>query len=110
MKDDALNLSLFVTDKGVSFKTASGNIAPGCDNVGSGVTVPMIADGGKEVHDFAEVTRCAAKLKEVKPDEVQVTITANPGTPYSTIIKTMDALRTDGSQILFPEVYFGVAK
>ena len=39
-----------------------------------------------------------------------MTITANPGIDYSTIIGAMDALRSDGDEELFPEVHFGVAR
>src|SRR6187399_194650 len=35
----ALNLSAFITTQGVSLKTSGGNIATGCQSVGSGVTV-----------------------------------------------------------------------
>ena len=48
----------------------------------------------------------AAKNKE----ETQVTITANPGVDYKTIIDVMDSLRSDGQDELFPEVHFGVAR
>src|ERR1044071_5592931 len=36
----ALNLSVFVTGQGVSLKTSGGNIATGCADIGSGITVP----------------------------------------------------------------------
>src|SRR5512132_3152448 len=35
----ALNLTAIVTTQGVSLKTSNGNIATGCNDVGSGVTV-----------------------------------------------------------------------
>jgi biopolymer transport protein TolR len=106
----ALNLSCFITNQGISLKTSSGNIATGCRDVGSGVTVPISGDGS---YDFTAVTSCAKELKNARPEfleEVQVTITANPGIEYGTIISAMDALRSDGQQELFPEVFFGVAR
>src|SRR3954470_20456022 len=36
----SLNLAAFITTQGISLKTSSGNIATGCNDVGSGVTVP----------------------------------------------------------------------
>src|SRR5215831_3066116 len=40
MASKALNLSAFVTNEGISLKTSSGNIAPGCDGIGAGLTAP----------------------------------------------------------------------
>lgn len=105
----SLNLSAWITDKGISLKTSSGNIAPGCNDTGPDITLPM-RDGK---HDLTGVTECAKKLKRARPefgDETQVTITANPGTPYGTVIDVMDALRHAGDDELFPDVHFGVAR
>lgn len=105
----ALNLSAFITAQGISLKTSGGNIAPGCEGVGSGITVPMT----NSRHDYAAVTACAKKLKNARPEfkeETQVTITASPGIEFQTIVSTMDALRRDGEEELFPTVFFGVAR
>jgi biopolymer transport protein TolR len=105
----ALNLSVWVTGDGVSFKTSNGNIATGCNDIGSGVTIPKKADG----FDYPNITACAKRLKNAREEfksETQVTITANPGVDYKTIIDVMDALRSDGQDELFPEVHFGVAR
>jgi len=105
----ALNLSAWVTSDGVSFKTSNGNIATGCTDVGSGVTVPKKGDS----MDYPGITACAKRLKNIRDEfksETQVTITASPGVDYKTIIDVMDALRSDGQDELFPEVHFGVAR
>ncbi len=105
----ALNLSAFVTTQGVSLKTSGGNIATGCQSVGSGVTVPKSG----EDYDLKGITACAKQLKNARPEfkeETQVTITANPGIDYKVVIDVMDALRSDGEEELFPEVHFGVAR
>jgi len=105
----SLNLSAWVTAQGISLKTSTGSIATGCNDVGSGITVPKKGDG----YDFPSLTDCAKKLKNARPDfkdETQVTITANPGIDVGTVIQTMDALRNDGNEELFPEVHFGVAR
>jgi biopolymer transport protein ExbD len=39
-----------------------------------------------------------------------VTITANPGVEYKTVIDVMDSLRNDNEEELFPEVHFGAAR
>jgi biopolymer transport protein TolR len=105
----ALNLSVFVTSQGVSLKTSGGNIATGCQDVGSGITVPKKGDS----YDFPGITACAKRLKNARDEfksETQVSITANPGIDYKTIIDVMDALRSDGQEELFPDVHFGVAR
>jgi biopolymer transport protein ExbD len=122
----ALNLSAFITTQGISLKTSYGNIAPGCQGVGPGMTVSgreeevEIDDGSgqkrrerKVVYDYQALTACAKQLKTARPEfkeETQVTITANPGVTYGTLIETMDALRKDGEEELFPDVHPGVAR
>ena len=39
-----------------------------------------------------------------------MTITANPGIEYKTVIDVMDALRSDPDEELFPDVHFGAAR
>lgn len=105
----ALNLSVFVTSQGVSLKTSGGNVATGCADIGAGITVPKKGDS----NDFPGITACAKRLKNARDEfksETQVTITANPGIDYKTIIDVMDALRSDGQDELFPEAHFGVAR
>jgi biopolymer transport protein ExbD len=105
----ALNLAAFITTQGISLKTSSGNISTGCNDVGSGVTVPKV----NEEYDLRNLTACAKRLKNANSsfkEETQVTITANPGVEYKTVIDVMDALRSDGEEELFPEVHFGVAR
>ena len=105
----ALNLAAFITNQGISLKTSSGNISTGCNDVGSGVTVLKV----NEEYDLRNLTVCAKRLKNSNAafkEETQVTITANPGVDYKTVIDVMDALRSDGEEELFPEVHFGVAR
>ena len=105
----ALNLSAWITTTGIALKTSSGNIATGCQDVGAGITVPKVGDQ----FDVKALTACAKRLKNARPEfkeETQVTITANPGIDYGTVIEVMDALRNDGDEELFPEVHFGVAR
>lgn len=108
-KTKSLKLSALITSEGVALKTATGNIAQGCDRVGAGITIPMV---GKS-HDYTEITRCARELKrqnERFAKEKQVTITANPEVRYQVLIRVIDALRRDEAGELFPTVYFGVAR
>ena len=105
----ALNLSAWITTQGVSLKTSGGNIATGCQDAGTGITVPKSG----EDYDLKSLTACAKRLKNATPafkEETQVTITANPGVEYKNVIDVMDALRSDGEEELFPDVHFGVAR
>jgi biopolymer transport protein TolR len=106
----ALNLSVFVVNDGFSLKASGGNIATGCRTVGPGLTVPKV----RNEYDYATLTDCAKNVKEFSPefrDETQVTITANGGIDYQTVIRAIDAVRRskDGVE-LFPDVHFGVAQ
>ena len=105
----ALNLSAWITSQGVSLKTSSGNIATGCQDQGSGTTIPK---RGAD-NDYPAITECARRLKSARPEfqeETQVTITANPDVDYKTVIGVMDSLRGDEQGELFPEAHFGVAR
>jgi biopolymer transport protein ExbD len=105
----ALNLSAWIISDGVSLKTSFGNIATGCRDVGSGITVPKV--NGE--YDFKSITQCVKHLKGENPsfkEETQVSITANPNIEYKVVIDVMDALRSDGEEELFPDVRFGAAR
>ena len=109
VESKALNLSAWITDQGISLKTSRGNIATGCNDAGAGITVPKVAND----FDYKSITDCVKRLKSADPsfkDETQVTITANPGIDYRTVIQVMDALRSNGQEDLFPDVHFGVAR
>ena len=104
-------------------KAKGGNVAPGCNDLGSGIAIPKKSP---TEYDYAGLKACAFKMKGTSPDfkdERQVTISANPNIPYSTIIATMDALRLRDlapgeviaekdadKQLLFPDVMFGLAR
>src|SRR5690606_14648943 len=108
---DALNLTVLIVGDGFSLKSGGGNVAPGCTGVGAGLAIPM---RGSE-YDFRALAACAAKLKASNPayaDETQVSLGANFGIAYGTVIQTMDALRTtpDGKGDLFADVNFQVNK
>lgn len=107
---EALNLTVFIVNDGFSLKASGGNIAPGCQGVGPGVSIPRA--GGR--YDYRALTECAMRLKGASPDyqaETQFYISANPGTEYQTIINVIDAMRsTPNGDPLFENVNFKVAK
>ncbi len=106
----ALNLSVFIVSEGFSLKASGGNIAPGCQTPGAGITIPKV--GGN--YDFAGLTECAARLKAASPDfadETQATLAANPGVEFQTVVSVMDALRNaNGGEALFENIQFGVPR
>jgi biopolymer transport protein ExbD len=104
-----LGLTVLVVNDGISIKARGGNVAPGCNDVGAGIAIAKTADGH---YDFAALTACVVKLKAAAPefkDERDVTVTANPDVPFSTVLQTVDALRGDDADV-FPDVAFGVAR
>jgi biopolymer transport protein TolR len=108
---ESLNLTVLIVNDGFSLKASGGSVGAGCAGLGQGISVPN--RGGD--FDYDGLNKCAAKLKSANPayeEEEQVTLMANPGIPYGTVIKTMDALRTtpDGASLLFDKVNFGVSQ
>ena len=110
VESEALNLTIFIVNEGFSIKASGGNIAPGCEGLGPGISIPLRS--GK--YDYASLTTCADKLKRSSPafaDENQVFITANPGTGYQTIVSVIDAVRrTPQGDTLFDNVNFKVPR
>lgn len=110
IESKALNLSAFITTQGISLKTSGGNIAPGCESAGAGITIPILPNNQ---YDYKSLTACAKRLKNSNADykeEDQVTLVANPGTEFQIVVDVMDALRRDGEEMLFPKVHFGAAR
>ena len=113
----SLNLTVFITNDGVSFKASGGSVATGCENLGPGITIPArgVDADGQPVLDYPAITACAKKLKEKSDDfkdETQIRITASNGIRYREIIRIIDAVRgsTDGKKDLFPNVLFAVPR
>jgi len=110
VQSNALNLAVFVVNEGFSLKASGGNIATGCTAPGPGLAVPKAGND----YDYPGLTDCAKRLKDSSgdfKDETQVTITANPGIDYQTLIRAIDALRrSKEGEDLFPDVHFGVPR
>jgi biopolymer transport protein ExbD len=103
-----LHLTALITSQGVALKTAGGALAPGCEALGAGITVPN-HDGG---YDLGALTACARHIKGLREaaHERQVSVTASPNVPYEVVISVMDALRADETGELFPEVSLGAVR
>jgi biopolymer transport protein ExbD len=110
IESKALNLTVLIVNEGFSIKASGGNVAPGCDGVGTGIAIPSVS--GR--YDYDGLSACARKLKQSSSDfadETQVYISANPGTDYQTLISTIDALRSSREgDPLFTDVNFKVPR
>ena len=107
----SLGLTVIVVPDGFSVKAKGGSIAPGCHDIGTGITVPKTGSD----YDFKGLKTCVGIVKKEAPEEVRdetsVTISANPNVPYQVIISVMDAIRRDDAgNELFPDVHFGLPR
>ena len=117
-QEESLNLTVIIATDGYIIKGNGASLAPGCEGVGSGVTLPRVmattvesSDGKK--YDQVALRKCARRLKDQVPNadtERQVMITANPNVPFQEIVRAMDAVRSDEKGELFPQVVFTVLK
>jgi biopolymer transport protein TolR len=111
-----LGLTVLVVPEGFSVKARGGNVAPGCNDTGTGLAVGRATNSdGQMDYDYNTLNACVKKLKGLSPDfkdENSVTISANPNIPYQAIIGTIDAVRKDNvtGDELFPDVNFGLAR
>lgn len=101
-QETTLNLSVTVTQGGIIVAGSGGKLAPGCEVMQPGrvITVPRV---GAE-QDWAGLTRCMAQVHSRFPDEHQVILTADPDIEYLQIVNAMDAVRTNGTDPLFPDI------
>ena len=119
---ETLSLTVIVVPDGYSLKARGGNVAPGCNDTGPGLAVPIKGKqpDGTPIYDNAKLNECARKLKALSAAfaaEHQVTISANPNIPYQSIIGAIDALRSAPiapgaatADPLFPDIVFGLAR
>lgn len=97
-----LALSVRIDASGFTVRTSAGGIAPGCNNTGSGVTLPK-----RSGYDFEGLTACARAIRTAaRVNDSSVTLAPEMDVAYEAIIQTMDALRKDDAGDLFPEANF----
>ena len=94
-------LNLTVTVGGSAFTLAgSGGVMP---------PIPKLPTGD---YDYVALTTKLAEIKKEFPDETKATFNADATTPYETVVKTLDAMRTykDDKELrekeLFPDIGF----
>jgi biopolymer transport protein TolR len=89
-RGETLSLSVTLTDRGAVMATSQGIVC----------TTPRTHDG----YDFAALTQCASTLHAAHPSETDVIVSADPDVPYASLVGAMDALRSNGETLLFPDV------
>ena len=104
-----LNLTLQISERGFTV-AASGAVLYENDIPGKIPTLPKIpgncATNGAPglCYNYAGLTKKMKQIKEKFGDETKVIITANPDITYEVVVAAMDAIRSEGGRILFPDV------
>lgn len=98
-----LNLTVSISDKGFTIAAAGGVLFEN-DVAGRLPTLPKV--DGK--YDYAALTRKMKAIKEAPENqaegETKAILNANSDITYEVVVATMDAIRNDGTKILFPDV------
>lgn len=102
-QNEALNLNVTVTRKGVIVSGSGGKLARGCATTAAGKVMTVPADMNGD-HDWPGLTSCVALVKKQFEDETRVTLSADPEVPYEHLVAAMDAVRGEDGKPLFPEV------
>lgn len=98
-----LDLTIVIVREGIGIRTRAGDVAPGCRDLGAGLTLPSQSAG----YDYDGLRACARALKDACSTCLQergVTIVASRQIPYQVISGVARALRSDEKGELFPEV------
>jgi biopolymer transport protein TolR len=95
----ALNLTVTVGGSGFTLAGSGGVMPP----------IPKLPSGE---YDYGALTAKLAEIKKEFADETKATFNADAVTPYETVVKTLDAMRTykdekdQHEKALFPDVVF----
>jgi biopolymer transport protein TolR len=95
----ALNLTVTVGNTGFTLAGSGGVMGP----------IPKLPNGE---YDYVALTAKLTEIKKEFSDETKATFNADAATPYDTVVKTLDAMRTykddkdKNDKELFPDVVF----
>lgn len=102
-----LNLTVSITEKGLTILTRGKKIPEGYDLKGEATEakLPTVKKIGDK-HNLPVLKQCLQTIKEVFPDEKRIIIMAEPEIRYSNIIDVMDHSREGktADKEMFPEV------
>jgi hypothetical protein len=95
--------TVLLVNDGIGVKGIGGNVAPGCKDVGPGLTFPKKAGA----YDFAGLAECGARLAATIPASASspVTYAANPDVDFQSLVHAIDAMRAS-----LPGVQLGLAR
>jgi biopolymer transport protein TolR len=100
-----LMLTVLISDKGF-FVAGTGGVLPGdlspaAPGADGQPTIARLASGD---YDYGALTAKMAAIKQLFPDESKIILGADSKIPYGILVKTMDACRENGGQMLFFDV------
>ncbi len=90
-------LSVVVTQRALSIASSKEGVAP----------VELLRKGG--VLPYRDLTQVLRQFKDSGTVEDTLQVLADPAIPYSEVVATMDAARTDGKTALFPGIQLALA-
>ena len=108
-EEEALNLTVTVTEKGFYVAAAAG-VLPGQEEGAEAPapgeaqpTIPRLPDGK---FNYKELTQLMQTIKNKRPKETKIIINLEKTVLYDVVVHTMDATREtpDHARILFPDV------
>jgi biopolymer transport protein ExbD len=94
----------------------TGGFYVGTSQTAGGAAPPKPKKGEPDIlktgdkYNYAKLTQKMAEIKKQYPKETKVFITADPPIPYEVLIDTMDAVRDEGENILFPNVILTIVE
>jgi hypothetical protein len=100
---EPVNLTLLIAADGISIITRDGKLAPGCDGVGPGPTVPRVSGQ----YDHGSLASCLKKIKARQPNDRSVVAVASSNITFGEMRPLLDIARGDHLE-LFPEISFGI--
>ena len=94
-----LRLTVVLSDKGFTVAGAEA-VLPG--GGGDGPTLPKI----NNEYDYVGLTKLLVNVKKAFPNETNAFIVPEDPVQYGALVGTMDAMRENGPDLLFPDVMF----
>jgi len=94
-----LLLTVLVSEKGF-YVAGSGGVLPGDTGSADQAGAPTIARLPNGDYDYDALTAKMSEIKKAFPDESKVILGADSKVPYGTLVRTMDAVRENPSQLV----------
>jgi biopolymer transport protein ExbD len=102
-----LELTVLVTDQGFRITSAGHRLGPREDvdaSLETSPTVPVTRTGGRTDYDYPSLQLRLREIKDEHAGESVIRIGAERNIDYQTVVKVMDATRSDSTGELFPDV------